>query len=108
MLTTDAEEYTSGQPIVVTWKDAPAGRTDWIAVCKADAPDPNDFLIYQYTGGISGSAYGAGGATPDGTLTLDADTVIGPWPLPPGKYVLYYLPNDGYEATAKTTFAVTE
>jgi exonuclease III len=106
ILRTDSTAYGSAEPIIVTWKDAPANRWDWIGVYKKGAADPNvdSYLIWQYTGG-AGSGTSAG--TVSGTLTMDRSTVEGePWPLPTGDYVLYYLLADGYEWVAKTEFRV--
>ena len=106
ILTTDSTAYASGEPILVTWKNAPANRWDWIGVYKAGAADPNvdSYLIWQYTGG-AGSGTSAG--TVAGTMTMDGETVEGePWPLPAGDYVLYYLLADGYEWVARTEFRV--
>ncbi|MCX6363421.1 MAG: endonuclease/exonuclease/phosphatase family protein [Actinobacteria bacterium] len=106
LLTTDKTAYASGAPMVVTWERAPANRWDWLGVYKATAADPNvdAYLIWQYTGG-AGSGTSAG--TVAGAMTMDKATVEGsPWPLPTGKYVLYYLLADGYEWVAKTTFRV--
>jgi hypothetical protein len=106
ILTTDKTAYGSGEPIVVTWKNAPANRWDWLGVYEAGAADPNvdTYLIWQYTGG-AGSGTSAG--TVAGTMTMDKDTVEGePWPLPSGEYVLYYLLADGYEWVAKAGFSV--
>jgi exonuclease III len=106
ILRTDSTAYASGEPIIVTWKNAPANRWDWIGVYKKGAADPNvdDYLIWQYTGG-AGSGTSAG--TVAGTMTMDKETIEGkPWPLPEGDYVLYYLLADGYEWVAKTEFRV--
>ena len=106
ILRTDGTAYASGEPIIVTWKNAPANRWDWVGVYKKGAADPNvdSYLIWQYTGG-AGSGTSAG--TVAGTLTMDKGTVEGaPWPLPPGRYVMYYLLADGYEWVAKTEFRV--
>jgi hypothetical protein len=106
ILTTDKTAYASGEQIVVTWKNAPANRWDWLGVYEAAAADPDVdyYLIWQYTGG-AGSGTSAG--TVAGTMTLDEDTVEGePWPLPSGEYVLYYLLADGYEWVAKAGFSV--
>ena len=53
ILTTDSTAYASAEPIIVTWKNAPANRWDWIGVYKKGAADPNVdyYLIWQYTGG---------------------------------------------------------
>ena len=106
ILTTDRTAYASGEPISVTWKNAPANRWDWLGVYKAGEADPNVdyYLIWQYTGG-AGSGTSAG--TVAGTMTMDKDTIEGePWPLPSGEYVLYYLLADGYDWVAKTEFRV--
>jgi hypothetical protein len=108
VLATDKTTYSPGEPIVVTWKNAPANRWDWLGVYKAAAADPtvDSYLIWQYTGG-AGSGTSAG--TVAGSMTMDKGTIEGkPWPLPPGRYVLHYLLADGYEAAAKTTFTITE
>ena len=106
VLRTDGTAYGPGEPIIVTWQNAPAYRWDWLGVYKKGAADPNvdSYLIWQYTGG-AGSGTSAGSVS--GTLTLDKDTVEGsPWPLPKGDYVLYYLLADGYKWVAKTEFRV--
>jgi exonuclease III len=106
ILRTDKRTYAVGEPIAATWKNAPANRWDWLGVYKAGAADPNVdyYLIWQYTGG-AGSGTSAG--TVAGTMTMQKGTVEGsPWPLPAGKYVLYYLLADGYEWVARTTFSV--
>jgi len=108
VVTTDKSTYSSGEPIAVTWKNAPANRWDWLGVYEAGADDPNvdSYLIWQYTGG-AGSGTSAG--TVAGSMSLQRDTVEGePWPLPAGKYVLYYLLADGYDAVASASFTVTE
>jgi len=106
VLRTDGTAYGPGEPIIVTWKNAPANRWDWLGVYKQGAADPSVdyYLIWQYTGG-AGSGTSAGSVT--GTLTMDKDTVEGsPWPLPKGDYVLYYLLADGYDWAARTEFRV--
>jgi endonuclease/exonuclease/phosphatase (EEP) superfamily protein YafD len=106
VLRTDSTAYSRGEPIVVTWKTAPAYRWDWLGVYRRSAADPavDSYLIWQYTGGAgSGTSAGA----PSGTLTMNGRTVEGsPWPLRTGHYVLYYLLADGYEWVAKTEFRV--
>jgi endonuclease/exonuclease/phosphatase family metal-dependent hydrolase len=106
-LTTDKATYAVGEPITVTWGNAPANRWDWIGVYNASAADPSTdyYLIWQYTGGaMAGTVHGM----PAGTLRMDGDTTEGsPWPLPAGKYVVYYLLADAYDWVAKASFTVT-
>jgi len=105
-LTTDKRTYAVGEPIVVSWRDAPANRWDWIGVYKVSAADPNTdyYLIWQYTGGaMAGTVHGL----PAGTLSMDGATTEGkPWPLPAGRYVVYYLLADAYDAVAHADFTV--
>jgi hypothetical protein len=107
-LTTDKRTYAVGEPIVVSWRDAPANRWDWIGVYKASAADPNTdyYLIWQYTGGaLAGTVHGL----PAGTMSMDGATTEGtPWPLPAGKYVVYYLLADAYHAVAHADFTVAK
>jgi hypothetical protein len=107
-LTTDKRSYAPGEPIVVSWRNAPANRWDWIGVYKASAADPNTdyYLIWQYTGGASaGTVHGM----PAGTLAMDGTTTEGsPWPLPPGRYQVLYLLADAYESVAQASFTVVK
>ena len=106
-LTTDKRTYAPGEPIVVSWQNAPANRWDWLGVYKAPADPANDYyLIWQYTGGASaGTVHGM----PAGTLAMDGKTTEGsPWPLPPGKYQVLYLLADAYESVAQASFTVAK
>jgi endonuclease/exonuclease/phosphatase family metal-dependent hydrolase len=107
-LTTAKQAYAVGEPIVVSWANAPADRWDWLGVYKASAADPaNDYyLIWQYTGGaMAGTVHGM----PAGTLSMDGATTEGkPWPLPKGRYRVYYLLADAYDAVAHADFTVTK
>ena len=55
VLTTDSTAYASAEPIIVTWKNAPANRWDWIGVYKKGAADPNvdSYLAVSRTNGCS-------------------------------------------------------
>jgi endonuclease/exonuclease/phosphatase family metal-dependent hydrolase len=105
-LTTDKRVYKAGEPIAVSWENAPANRWDWIGVYKAPANPANDsYLIWQYTGGATaGTLHGM----PAGTLTLDGTAQGEPWPLPAGKYQVFYLLADAYTPAAKVSFMVTK
>lgn len=106
-LTTDKRRYAPGEPIVVSWQNAPANRWDWLGVYTAPADPANDYyLIWQYTGGASaGTVHGM----PAGTLAMDGKTTEGsPWPLPPGRYQVLYLLADAYESVAQASFTVAK
>ena len=51
-LSTDRRSYGRGEPIEVSWAQAPANRWDWLGVYKASASDPaeDDYLIWAYAG----------------------------------------------------------
>jgi hypothetical protein len=98
--------YARGEPIVVSWRNGPANRWDWLGVFEADASDPkaDDYLIWNYTG-----LHAAGTDPPlvDGSVTFDDSTMGGPWPLPPGEYVVHYLVTDRYRSIGSAAFRVT-
>jgi hypothetical protein len=106
-VSTDAEQYEPGEPIVVSWEDGPANRWDWLGVYRADAADPkvDGYTIWNYTG------LHASGTDPpvvDGSVTFD-DSTMGArwWPLQPGSYVVHYLVTDRYRSIGSATFEVT-
>jgi endonuclease/exonuclease/phosphatase family metal-dependent hydrolase len=105
-LTTDQPTYERGEPIVVDWADGPANRWDWIAVYDASASDPraDASLVWAYTG-----LHAAGTLPPsvEGSVTLGPDTQGGPWPLPPGDYVVHYLLTDQNDSAGSARFTVT-
>jgi Endonuclease/Exonuclease/phosphatase family len=87
--------FASGEPIRVRWANAPGQRWDWIGVYERGA-DPNvaSYLTWFYT---EASVQGRG--------LLD-EASEGPWPLPPGRYSVYLLSDDGYDVLARTRFTV--
>lgn len=104
-LSTDRPTYAPGEPIEVSWANAPANRWDWLAVFEAAAADPDDdpYLIWAYTGG---HAAGTVPPTTEGSATLGPESQGRPWPLPDGDYVVQYLLADQYESAASTPFRV--
>ena len=105
-LSTDRRTYQRGEPIRVSWTDGPANRWDWLAVYKAGAADPHkdSYTDWAYTG------LHASGTLPPSThssVTLGPDTQGGPWPLPPGRYVVHYLLTDQYKSAGRSRFTVS-
>ena len=92
----DKESFTAGEPITVSWRDAPGARWDWIGVFPrgADTAD-GDYRYYIYTG-----------QTVSGSVVLD-ESGEGEWPIPPGDYDVHYLVDDGYVSLASAPFTVT-
>ena len=78
-----------GEPIEVSFTQAPANRFDWIGLYERDADPLVDYYIdYRYTG-----------AAVEGTVTFDTL-------LEPGRYTAYYLLTDVYRQIASVDFVV--
>jgi hypothetical protein len=88
--------FAEGDPIEVVWRGAPGNRWDWVGVYKRGA-DPNvaSYLLWVYTD-----------ASVAGSTVFDGDANGRPWPLPPGRYSVYLLEDDGYEKLAGAAFTV--
>lgn len=96
-IATTQPSFTVGEPITVTWDNAPANRWDWVGIYSAGDPDLyNNYLGFLYTK-----------ATVDGSATFDSDA-LGEAQLPPGDYTVRLLLDDGYAVLAETDFRVTE
>lgn len=104
-VSTNQPSYDPGEPIVVSWEAGPANRWDWLGVYEARRADPkvDYYLIWNYTG-----LHGSGTVPPvvDGSVTFDETTMGGPWPLPPGRYVVHYLVTDRYRSIGSAEFEV--
>jgi Endonuclease/Exonuclease/phosphatase family len=104
-VTTDKSSYAAGEPIVVSWTGGPANRWDWIGVYEADKADPkvDSYLDWNYTG-----LHASGTLPPavDGSVAMDETAQGGPWPLPPGRYVVHYLVTDRYRSIGSASFTV--
>jgi len=90
------ERFKAGEPVPVSWQNAPGYRNDWLGVFPADAPEYSEEPV----------AYIYLGARSSGMTMLQQSTVgyswplpeqFEGWPLPPGRYVLRLLQDDGYK-----------
>lgn len=88
--------FAAGEPITVSWRDAPGSRWDWIGIYpRGGDPFVDDYLFYVYTGqSIAGS------------VVID-ENGEGEWPLAPGDYDAHYLLDDGYTSLAAAPFTVS-
>ena len=95
--------YGVAEPVGVTWSNAPGNRWDWLGIFKAtDAAvptdgsipdDSGDYLLYEYTRTeVEGH----------GTFSKSSQTGSGTWPLPPGRYEVRLMLDDGYRTVARS------
>lgn len=103
-LSTDKTTYAVGESIQVSFAKAPGNQPlDWIGVyVLGDAPHASS-LVWAFLGG----SHTATTAPTSGTVTLGAGLQNGNnWPLPAGRYIAYYLQNNGYVSLGSVDFAV--
>ncbi|HKP24242.1 MAG TPA: hypothetical protein VJV39_10275 [Dongiaceae bacterium] len=91
----DPSRIRLGEPIVVSFKDAPGNQGDWIGLYKAGDSDTHHYLTYLYTG--NGAI--AGQVTFDGRKYRNE--------LPPGEYQAKLLLDNGYKELASAQFWIT-
>jgi hypothetical protein len=89
------ERIRLGEPIVVSFKDAPGNQGDWIGLYRAEDSDTHHYLTYLYTG--NGAI--AGQVTFDGRKYRNE--------LPPGEYQAKLLLDNGYKELASARFWIT-
>lgn len=108
---TSKKVYEVGEPIQVSWADAPGMKWDWFSIfpagsglgnahaadCGAGYCGNGNYSVYEYThSSIEGS----------GTLGKRA---AGPWPVRPGRYDVRLLVDDGYtRAAVSAPFQIVE
>lgn len=110
VLSLDKPSYLAGEPITVTFTNAPGvNPKDKIAVYTygssgATLPTAAGTLLSSYVGDTQTPTI----APVNGSVTLDMSTLAPgkTWPLAPGGYIVYYLPNAEYTATASVDFDV--
>ena len=109
VLTTDKPTYKQGETITVSFTGGPGNNPkDWIGVYPYGASGPTPpqpgSTLYQYVGG----AHTPTTSPTSGSVKLDMSALgKGPWPLPAGGYIAYYLLDDGYTSVASIDFNVT-
>jgi endonuclease/exonuclease/phosphatase family metal-dependent hydrolase len=89
--------YATGEPIVVTWRNAPGNRWDWVGVYRASTdPERESSLLWSHTE-----------TAIDGRAVLDSTNEGEGWPLLPGDYVACLLYDDSAKVLASVPFTVT-
>jgi endonuclease/exonuclease/phosphatase family metal-dependent hydrolase len=95
VIATSKDRYEPGEPIDVSWTNAPGNRWDWIGLYRRGAdPDVAWYLNWFYTRGEI-----------EGRGTFD-DGSEGKWPRKPGEYTVYYLIDDGYDEVARVDIEI--
>ncbi len=89
--------FASGEPITVSWTNAPGNRYDWLDLYAADAtPTTGRIWLWRY---IDARIFGSARFKAEST---------GNWPIPPGRYRVSLCVDDGYVCLATTEpFRVT-
>ena len=106
-VTTSRTVYAQGEPIEVSWANAPGMKWDWLGLYEAGANDGSPiattcfsgycgnghYLLYEYTD-----------ASIEGTASFTASSAPGyaTWPLRPGVYEVRLLLDDGYRSVASS------
>lgn len=89
-VSTDRTEYTTDQPIIVSFSGFPGNQEDWISLSPVTLPDNQYSSWWTYTSGQR-----------SGALTFD--------PLPAGRYEVrayFDWPDGGYEVHRRYSFLV--
>ena len=85
------KRYAVGEPIVVTWTNAPGNRYDWLDLHAANAtPTTGRIWLWRY---IDSRVFGSAPFKAEAT---------GNWPLPPGRYRVTLCVDDGFVCLART------
>jgi endonuclease/exonuclease/phosphatase family metal-dependent hydrolase len=78
-----------GEPIDLSWSNAPGNRYDWLALTPA-GKGPGSYMAWRY---IDASVHGRDSI--DGSSN-------GRWPVPPGRYQVQLCVDDSYRCEART------
>jgi hypothetical protein len=89
--------YKAGEAIEISWQNGPGNRNDYLGIYEAGIAST---YLPDYDGGLTWLYVDA---LPEGTIRLDRASIEATWPLPPGKYVVRLLKDDGYEVLAESS-----
>lgn len=85
--------FAPGEPLTLSWSNAPGNRYDWVGIYSKGEPDNQNYIGFFYLD-----------AAPSGTLTIGKDRLGED--LTPGDYEVRLELDDGYAALAATDFAI--
>jgi endonuclease/exonuclease/phosphatase family metal-dependent hydrolase len=101
-ITTSKKVYKVGEPIDLSWADAPGMKWDWMSVFPAGSGLDNAHAAdcgAGYCGNGNYSVYEYTHASIEGSATL-GKRASGPWPIEAGRYDARLLVDDGYTRVA--------
>ena len=89
---TTSKAYEPGEPIGVSWRNAPGNKLDYVGIFRAGDPSAYDYLGFLYAG-----------ARPAGSLEFTRADL---GRLAPGRYLAGLMLDDGYTTLASAPFTV--
>lgn len=106
-VTTSKPVYERGEPIVVSWTNAPGMMWDWLGLYTAGQGGESPIATTRFAGsGGNGHYlfYEYTHASIEGTTTFTESSPLGygTWPLQPGNYVIRLLLDDGYRSVGSS------
>ena len=84
--------YAPGEPIRLSWRNAPGNKFDWVGIFPGGPLDVYNYLGFSYIG-----------ALPHGHVAM---TKADLGKLAPGRYTAGLMMDDGYSVLARTSFRV--
>lgn len=92
----DRSVYAPGDPIGIHWSNGPGNRWDWIGILPEEATQSmENYPLWRHTG-----------TRIDGDLRITGDSEEDRWPLPPGRYRVFYQLHDTVRPVAEARFEV--
>lgn len=91
------QSFAVGEPIPVTWRNAPGNRNDYVAVYV-----PGSAARYEAQDFATGLPWAYIDALPEGRLRLGERNAGWGWPIPPGTYIMRLMKDDGYDVLAES------
>jgi hypothetical protein len=96
---TDRRSYAVGAPITITFTNGPGNAKDWVGIYREDqTPGGPASTLWNY---VDGTQNGNDAKT-DGTMIFSQGLSS------EGRYVAYFLLNDGYDILASNAFQVVQ
>jgi len=76
--------FFQNEPLSLKFRNAPGNRYDWVVVYPEGSADAGAYLAWSHTG-----------SRIEGDIALGATEAVSGWPLPPGRYTVSLMADDG-------------